>query len=383
MSDKLRNAALLPFLLAGTGAVAAEVPVEHALVGKPLAENEFARRDVTPAPQPDHDAVFVGSYRLLRELGAGGMGVVYLGESTEPVQRRVALKLIHAGLLEPAMVAQFDVERRALASAEHEHVARFLDAGTASDGRPWLAMEVIDGEPITAYCDRRQLDINARLELFEQVCRAVEHLHERDVLHGDLKPANILVRERDGYAVPKIIDLGLARIAGQEPGGPDALMGTPAYMAPEQFALPARARDERSDVYSLGIVLRELLVGPRPENERGFGMVGSEPRSEFQELPTASEYLQSLGHEADLVARRRGSRASRLRRRLRRSLDRIEARARARQHARRYASAAELADAIAGEVVRETWRSNLLKATALVSTAAIASFLGGLSVAGL
>lgn len=209
----------------------------------------------------------------------------------------------------PALLAQFDVEQRALASASHDSIARFIGSGATTDGRPWIAMEWVEGQPITAYCDARRLDVDARLALLGEVCDAVQHLHERGIIHGDLKPSNILVTERDGRARPKLIDLGLARLRADAPDLDTPVMGTPAYMAPEQFDLAEPLRDERSDVFALGRVLRELLVGePRATSTARAGLGPILLASRAPELPLRAHF-DRLGAATDSVARRRGTRA--------------------------------------------------------------------------
>ncbi|MES2923183.1 MAG: serine/threonine-protein kinase [Verrucomicrobiota bacterium] len=211
----------------------------------------------------------IGPYRLIDRLGSGGWGVVYLAEQQEPVKRKVALKIIRLGMDTENVIARFSLEREALALMDHSNIARVLDAGVTTSGRPYFVMELVDGEKITDYCDRKHLGLRQRLELFILVCEAIQHAHQKGVIHRDIKPSNVLVREDDGRAAPKVIDFGIAKATA---GGLDAaatvtqsgqLIGTPAYMSPEQ-AEGGVDIDTRSDIYSLGALLCELLTGSPP-----------------------------------------------------------------------------------------------------------------------
>ncbi len=211
----------------------------------------------------------VGNYRLERELGRGGMGEVWLANQTEPVKRQVALKLIKRGMDSRQVVTRFEVERQALALMDHPATARFFDAGTTADGRPFFAMEYIQGLPITHHCDQYKLTTRERLELFVQVCEGVNHAHQKGIIHRDLKPSNVLVAVHDQSAWPKIIDFGIAKAIDQRLSDGTLLtghqwIGTPEYMSPEQAEMTRQDIDTRSDVYSLGVLLYELLVGVLP-----------------------------------------------------------------------------------------------------------------------
>ncbi len=219
----------------------------------------------------------IGPYAIIGRLGEGAMGEVFLAEQREPVRRRVAIKVIKFGLSTRDVIARFELERQALAMLAHPGVARILDAGSTQDGRPYFAMEYVDGTPITRYCDEHGLDMGARLSLFAQVCAGVQHAHLRGIIHRDLKPSNILVTEADGLPAPRIIDFGIAKATGSQ--GLDTLaqtrfghlLGTPEYMSPEQAQLAPLDIDLRTDVYSLGVVLYELLAGQRPYTVSGGG----------------------------------------------------------------------------------------------------------------
>ncbi|TVS10476.1 MAG: hypothetical protein EA419_10625 [Wenzhouxiangella sp.] len=284
----------------------------------------------------------IGPYRLLSRLGSGGMGEVFLAEQTEPVQRKVAIKLVHRARGQPIGRAMFEVECAMLARMHHPYIAQVLDAGETDDGRPWFAMEWVRGEPILAYCNQHDLDRAGRLSLFLRVCQGVQHAHQRGVLHRDLKPANILVSEVDGRALPKIIDFGVATSLLEEGQSDRATQtdraGTRAYMSPEQLAGDAASLDTRTDVYALGILLFELLTGLRPLADSSRAALSSfcellQTRSIIPEKPTPEPTFSA---EAAAAARR-----------LPEELRWIVARAIAPDRERRYASAAALADEVA------------------------------------
>jgi eukaryotic-like serine/threonine-protein kinase len=222
----------------------------------------------------------IGRYKLLQKLGEGGCGVVYLAEQEEPVRRQVALKVIKLGMDTRQVVARFEAERQALALMDHPHIAKVFDAGATDLGRPYFVMELVRGNRITDYCNQNRLDTRERLELFIQVCQAVQHAHQKGVIHRDLKPSNILVMVNDGIAVPKVIDFGIAKATEGRLTGLtlftafEQFLGTPAYMSPEQAALTSTDIDTRSDIYSLGVLLYELLTGTTPFDTKALLAAG-------------------------------------------------------------------------------------------------------------
>jgi serine/threonine protein kinase len=231
---------------------------------------------IPPPPPGGEHPTRIGAYRIIRVLGQGGMGLVYEAEQLEPFRRTVALKVIRRGMDTREVLARFESERQSLAVMDHPNIARALDAGTTEDGLPFFVMELVDGQPITEYCDAHQLDLRRRQELFLGVCRGVQHAHQKGVIHRDLKPSNILVRVTDGVPVPTIIDFGIAKAVEQrQAAGAFAtelgmMVGTPAYMSPEQAGASGLDIDTSTDIYSLGIVLYELVTGVLPYDTGGL-----------------------------------------------------------------------------------------------------------------
>ncbi len=300
----------------------------------------------------DKPEEWIGPYRIVQTLGEGGLGVVYLAEQQRPLRRTVALKVLKAGLHVGEVAARFRSEIRTLAALDHPNVTRALDAGTTGDGRPYCVMEYVPGIPITDYCDRNRLTIEQRLELFMQVCAAIHHAHQKAIIHRDIKASNVLVAAMEGRAVPKVIDFGLVK-ALEAPASEQslvthhgALMGTPEYQSPEQAEMTALAVDTRSDIYSLGALLYELLVGAlpfEPDMLRGAGHDGIARIIRESDPPPLPTRLAQLGGRIHDAANRRRTPARVLHRKLRGELDWIVAKAMDKDPSRRYASASELA----------------------------------------
>jgi serine/threonine protein kinase len=216
----------------------------------------------------------IGPYKILQKIGEGGCGVVYMAEQEKPIRRRVALKIIKLGMDTKNVIARFEAERQALAMMDHPHIARVLDAGATETGRPYFVMELVHGIRITEYCDKNKLDTNRRLELFIQVCHAIQHAHQKGIVHRDIKPSNILITLHDGVPVPKVIDFGIAKAMEEKLTDKTLFtvygnfIGTPAYMSPEQAEMSGLDIDTRSDIYSLGVLLYELLTGKTPFEQK-------------------------------------------------------------------------------------------------------------------
>ena len=293
----------------------------------------------------------VGRYKLLEAIGEGGFGVVYRAEQLEPVRRQVALKVIKVGMDTREVVARFEAERQALAMMDHPGIAKVLDGGATEKGRPYFVMELVRGLPITDYCDHESLDPRQRLELFLDVCHAVQHAHQKGVVHRDLKPSNILVSAQDGAPAPKVIDFGVAKAMHGRLTDKTLFtayhrfVGTPAYMSPEQAESSALDIDTRADVYSLGVVLYELLTGSTPFERGELAKAGLAEIQRIlrEERPPRPSTRVSTSADAVEVARRRRVEASELAKRLKGDLDWIAMKALEKERARRYPAVSELA----------------------------------------
>ncbi len=297
----------------------------------------------TAAPIPER----IGPYRILDVLGEGGMGVVYEADETGPVRRRVALKVIRAGLATREVVARFDAERQALAMMDHAGIAKVLAAGETEQGLPYVVMELVRGMPLTLYCDTHRLTIAQRIDLFIQVCHAVQHAHQKGVIHRDLKPSNILVVEEDGGPRPKIIDFGVAKAVGRRLTENTLIthagvaLGTAAYMSPEQAEGAGLDVDTRADIYSLGVILFELLTGKLPVDPESLGYHQFLVRLASREwqVPIPSVRFAALTHEQGTLAHLRRTEPERLIRELQGDLDWIVLSAMEPERARRYPTA--------------------------------------------
>jgi WD40 repeat protein/serine/threonine protein kinase len=303
-------------------------------------------------PAPEGPGTVIGPYRLMEQVGEGGMGVVFVAEQHYPVRRKVALKVIKPGMDTKEVVARFEAERQALALMDHPHIARVLDAGVTDRGRPFFVMELVRGIPITDYCDRAHMGVRERLGLFVQVCQAVQHAHQKGVIHRDLKPTNVLVTEHDGTPVAKVIDFGVAKAVGQSLTDKTVytrhlqLVGSPLYMSPEQAGLSGLDVDTRADIYALGVLLYELLTGTTPFDKERFRTAAYDEVRQIireEEPPTPSTRLSTLGRAAVTVSANRGSEPRKLSALVKGELDWLVMKALEKDRNRRYESAAAFA----------------------------------------
>jgi serine/threonine protein kinase len=295
----------------------------------------------------------IGRYKLLEQIGEGGCGVVYMAEQQEPVRRRVALKVIKLGMDTRQVIARFEAERQALALMDHPNIAKVFDAGATETGRPFFVMELVRGVKITDYCDENQLHTAERLELFIQVCQAIQHAHQKGVIHRDIKPSNILVTVNDGVAVPKVIDFGVAkatqgRLTNQTLFTAfEQFIGTPAYMSPEQAVMTSLDVDTRSDIYSLGVLLYELLTGKTPFDAKKLMASGIDVMRktirEMEPVRPSTRFATLDGEELTKTAKRRSSDISRMIHQIKGDLDWIVMKCLEKDRSRRYDSASALA----------------------------------------
>jgi serine/threonine protein kinase len=294
----------------------------------------------------------IGPYKLLETIGEGGFGVVFMAEQTQPVRRKVALKILKPGMDTRQVVARFEAERQALALMDHPNIAHVFDGGETASGRPYFVMELVRGIPITDFCDQSHLPVRERLELFVSVCQAVQHAHQKGIIHRDLKPSNVLVTLHDDRAVVKVIDFGIAKATGQQLTDKTLftnfaqMIGTPLYMSPEQAQMSGLDVDTRSDVYALGVLLYELLTGTTPFDKERLRTVGyDEMRRIIREEEPArpSTRLSTLGQAAASVSANRKSDPGRLRQLFRGELDWIVMKALEKDRNRRYESASAFA----------------------------------------
>ncbi len=330
-----------------------------------------ARSMDVSAPVVEGPGSRIGRYKLLQRIGEGGFGTVFMAEQTEPVIRRVALKIIKAGMDTRQVIARFEAERQALAMMDHPNIARVLDGGQTDGGRPYFVMELVKGEPVTRYCDRQSLSVRERLMLFCDICGAVQHAHQKGVIHRDIKPSNVLVTMADGVPLPKVIDFGIAKATAVRLTDKTLftemhqLIGTPEYMSPEQAEVSGVDIDTRSDVYSLGVLLYELLAGGTPfdagrlrkapfaemqriirdeEPPRPSMRLRTIASSQISVLPSAPEGSPSKDRPVEDIAKRRRTEPISLARSLRGDLDWIVMKCLEKDRSRRYGTASALAD---------------------------------------
>src|SRR6201993_2161274 len=320
---------------------------EQGAAGKP----ECAPTVSLESPADHVGTLVAGRYKLLEQIGEGGMGTVWIAEQIQPVRRKVALKLIKAGMDSKTVLARFEAERQALALMDHPNIARVLDGGTTESGRPFFVMEHVKGIPFTKYCDEARLSVQERLALFMPVCHAVQHAHQKGVIHRDLKPSNILVCLYDGVPIPKVIDFGLAK-AMHHPltehtlhTAQGLMMGTPLYMSPEQAEVNNLDVDTRTDIYSLGVMLYELLTGTTPLKRKRFkeaAWLDMLRLIKEEEPPRPSTRLSGSGTLPNVAAQRKLEPAK-LTKLVRGDLDWIVMKALDKERGRRYETANGLA----------------------------------------
>jgi serine/threonine protein kinase/tetratricopeptide (TPR) repeat protein len=299
----------------------------------------------------------IGPYKLREEIGEGGFGVVFVAEQEKPVRRKVALKIIKPGMDTKDVIARFEAERQALALMDHPNVARVLDAGATDSGRPYFVMELVHGVPITEFCDKNKLSTRERLLLFADICRAVQHAHQKGIIHRDLKPSNIMVTLHDGKPVAKVIDFGVSKALSQQLTEKSIytaygqMIGTPSYMSPEQAEMSGLGIDTRSDIYSLGVLLYELLTGTTPLDAKrlcasAYAEILRIIREEEPQRPSLK--ISTLGEQATVIAQHRHTEPAQLRRELSGELDWIVMKCLEKDRARRY----ETANALARDIER-------------------------------
>ncbi len=309
--------------------------------------------ETSEAADPISTGTRIGRYKLLQQIGAGGMGVVFMAQQVKPVRRKVAIKVIRHGMDSKNVLARFEAERKALALMDHPNISRIFDAGVTETGRPYFVMELITGLPVTEFCDQRKVSLRKRLQLFQLICRAVEHAHQKGIIHRDIKPSNIMVTQFEGVVTPKIIDFGIAKATNHSLTEQTlftsygSMVGTPEYMSPEQAELNGLDVDTCSDVYSLGVVLYELMTGTTPFYQ--FKQSGLRQFCDAictKEPELASTRVNKLTDTANQIATNRSVAGRELRQFLRGDVDWILAKCLAKRREDRYSTVADLANDI-------------------------------------
>ena len=331
----------------------------------------------------------IGNYKLLREIGIGGMGVVFMAQQNEPVQRKVAIKVIKLGMDTRNVIARFEAERQTLALMDHPYITQVFDAGATDSGRPYFVMELVRGTAINRYCDEKKLTIRERLQLFVRACQGVQHAHHKEIVHRDIKPTNVLVANHDGEAIPKIIDFGISKATNRQLADKTnfthfgQMIGTPMYMSPEQAEMNESEVDTRSDIYSLGVVLYELLTGSPPFaelRESGFNKIREAIKSVEPQLASAS--VSGLTDNREEVAANRRTDLRTLSRAIKGDLDWILSRCLAKSRDQRYLTAGDLARDIQrylnGEPVEAAAPTMGYRASKFVERNRVAVLTGGL-----
>ena len=322
------------------------------LEGSFMAKPVFELAQMTGEREIDSTGKVIGPYKLLQIIGEGGMGTVYMAQQSKPVERRVVLKIIKAGMDTKQVIGRFEAERQALAIMDHPNIAKVLDAGTTHSGHPYFVMELVKGVPITKYCDEKKLNLRQRLELMIPVCQAIQHAHQKGIIHRDIKPSNVLVAQYDGRPVPKVIDFGVAKATAQKLTEKTMftefgqVIGTLEYMSPEQAELNQLDIDTRSDVYSLGVLLYELLTGSTPHDGKKLrsAAFGEMLRMIREDEPQRPSNRLSTSSTLPSIAATRNIEPSRLGSTVRGELDWIVMKALEKDRARRYSTSLNLAE---------------------------------------
>ncbi|WP_068140320.1 serine/threonine-protein kinase [Roseimaritima ulvae] len=355
--DDERLRAAVDALLAGHDAPAK-------LLDNPIGRGPGLDASLPPASPSrcDHVGMTIGPYQLMEQIGEGGFGLVFVAQQQRPVRRKVALKIVKPGMGSKEVIARFEAERQAVAMMDHPHIAQVFDAGVTDDGRPFFVMELVRGVPITEFCDNHKLDVQARLKLFCDVCSAVHHAHQKGVIHRDIKPSNVMVTLHDDRPVVKVIDFGVAKAIGQNLTDKTiytrffSMVGTPLYMSPEQAEMSGLDVDTRSDIYSLGVLMYELLVGDTPFDRTRLDSAGYDELRRIireEEPPKPSTRLSTLGVEPSTVAATRQTSPHRLSTSVRGDLDWIVMKALAKDRNRRYESAAAMSDDVQRHLMQQ------------------------------